>query len=73
MDTFLADVNRVSMKRRSNCIVAVSEGIHYADGTFVSEAKTSGTDGFWPCPAGRPGCQTGRCGEGRHRRQSPAH
>ena len=26
--------------------MAVSEGIHYADGTFVSEAKTSGTDGF---------------------------
>ena len=27
-------------------MVAVSEGIHYADGTFVSEAKTSATDGF---------------------------
>ena len=27
-------------------MVAVSEGIHYADGTFVSEAKTSSTDGF---------------------------
>ena len=26
--------------------VAVSEGIHYADGSFVSEAKTSATDGF---------------------------
>ena len=26
--------------------MAVSEGIHYADGTFVSEAQTSGTDGF---------------------------
>ncbi|MCI8849790.1 MAG: 6-phosphofructokinase, partial [Oscillibacter sp.] len=25
---------------------AVSEGIHYADGSFVSEAKTSATDGF---------------------------
>ena len=24
----------------------MSEGIHYADGTFVSEAKTSATDGF---------------------------
>jgi len=24
----------------------VSEGIHYADGSFVSEAKTSATDGF---------------------------
>ncbi|MBS5670725.1 MAG: 6-phosphofructokinase, partial [Firmicutes bacterium] len=29
-----------------NCMVAVSEGIHYADGSFVSEAKTSATDGF---------------------------
>ena len=27
-------------------MVAVSEGIHYADGAFVSEAKTSATDGF---------------------------
>ena len=27
-------------------MVAESEGIHYADGTFVSEAKTSATDGF---------------------------
>ena len=27
-------------------LVAVSEGIHYADGSFVSEAKTSATDGF---------------------------
>ena len=26
--------------------MAVSEGIHYPDGTFVSEAKTSATDGF---------------------------
>ena len=29
-----------------NVLIAVSEGIHYADGTFVSEAKTSATDGF---------------------------
>ncbi|MGX8698865.1 MAG: 6-phosphofructokinase, partial [bacterium] len=27
-------------------MVAVSEGIHYADGSFVSEAKASATDGF---------------------------
>ena len=45
MEDFLADVKRV-YERKENCIVAVSEGIHYADGTFVSEAKTSGTDGF---------------------------
>ena len=45
MDKFLADVERV-YKEKGNCMVAVSEGIHYADGTFVSEAKTSATDGF---------------------------
>ncbi|MGM9600953.1 MAG: 6-phosphofructokinase, partial [Faecousia sp.] len=45
MEQFIADVKRV-YERKENCIVAVSEGIHYADGTFVSEAKTSGTDGF---------------------------
>ena len=45
MDKFLADVERI-YKANGNCIVAVSEGIHYADGSFVSEAKTSATDGF---------------------------
>ena len=45
MDEFLADVDRI-YKEKGNCMVAVSEGIHYADGTFVSEAKTSSTDGF---------------------------
>ena len=45
MDDFLADVKRV-YEATGNCLVAVSEGIHYADGTFVSEAKTSATDGF---------------------------
>jgi 6-phosphofructokinase 1 len=45
MDRFLADVMAI-YKEKKNCLVAVSEGIHYADGTFVSEAKTSATDGF---------------------------
>ena len=45
MDTFLADVERI-YKETGSCMVAVSEGIHYADGSFVSEAKTSATDGF---------------------------
>ena len=45
MDKFLADVDTI-YKKNGNCIVAVSEGIHYADGSFVSEAKTSATDGF---------------------------
>ena len=45
MDKFVAEVSACYEKNK-NCIVAVSEGIHYADGTFVAEAKTSGTDGF---------------------------
>ena len=45
MDQFLADVERI-WKEKNNVMVAVSEGIHYADGSFVSEAKTSATDGF---------------------------
>ncbi|MBQ9687073.1 MAG: 6-phosphofructokinase [Oscillospiraceae bacterium] len=45
MDKFLADVDRL-YKANGKVFVAVSEGIHYADGSFVSEAKTSATDGF---------------------------
>lgn len=45
MERFLSDVQAIYDKT-GKCMVAVSEGIHYADGTFVSEAKTSATDGF---------------------------
>ena len=45
MDRFLSDVDRV-YREKGKVLVAVSEGIHYADGTFVSEAETSATDGF---------------------------
>ena len=45
MDKFIADVKRV-YEEKGNCMVAVSEGIHYAAGSFVSEAKASATDGF---------------------------
>ncbi|MGM9606019.1 MAG: 6-phosphofructokinase [Oscillospiraceae bacterium] len=45
MDQFLADVKAI-YDRTGKCMVAVSEGIHYADGTFVSEGETSATDGF---------------------------
>ena len=45
MDSFIADVKAV-YEKTGKVLVAVSEGIHYADGTFVSEAKTSATDGF---------------------------
>ena len=45
MEKFLADIDRV-YQEKGKVLIAVSEGIHYADGTFVSEAKTSATDGF---------------------------
>ena len=45
MDQFFADVERI-YRKNGKVFVAVSEGIHYADGSFVSEAKTSATDGF---------------------------
>ena len=45
MEQFMTDVERI-YKEKGNCLVAVSEGIHYADGSFVAEAKTSATDGF---------------------------
>ena len=45
MDKFFADVEAV-YATKNKVLIAVSEGIHYADGTFVSEAKTSATDGF---------------------------
>ena len=45
MDQFFADVDRI-YEKNGKVFIAVSEGIHYADGSFVSEAKTSATDGF---------------------------
>ncbi len=45
MDKFIADVVSIYNKK-GKCMVAVSEGIHYANGAFVSEAETSATDGF---------------------------
>ena len=45
MQDFIDDVKRVYAEKGS-CIVAVSEGIHYADGDFVSEAKVAANDGF---------------------------
>ena len=75
MDRFLADVKRV-YEAKHNCLVAVSEGVHYADGSFVSEAKR-GEDlrhrRLRPCPAGRPGCPPGQRGQGCHRREGPRH
>ncbi len=45
LEKFIDDVSRI-YKEKNKCLVAVSEGIHYANGTFVSEATTSATDGF---------------------------
>ncbi len=45
MDSFLADI-KDCYERTGYCIVAVSEGIHYADGRLVAEAKTAALDGF---------------------------
>ncbi len=45
MDKFYADVEKV-YATKNKVLIAVSEGIHYADGRFVSEAETSATDGF---------------------------
>ena len=44
-DEFFAEVMNL-YEKKGKVLVAVSEGIHYADGSFVSEAKTSATDGF---------------------------
>ena len=45
MPKFIEDVKRVYAEK-GNCLVAVSEGIHYVDGGFVSDAKVEKTDGF---------------------------
>ncbi len=45
MEKFYADVEKV-YATKNKVLIAVSEGIHYADGRFVSEAETSATDGF---------------------------
>lgn len=45
MDQFISDIKSV-YEKTGKCMIAVSEGIHYADGTFVAEAQTSATDGF---------------------------
>ena len=73
MDQFTDGCRPRSTSKTGNCMVAVSEGIHYADGTFVSEAKTSATDGFRPCSAGRSGRHAGRHRQGGDRRQGARH
>ncbi len=45
MDAFIASVKRVYAEK-GGAFIAVSEGLHYADGSFVSEAKIAANDGF---------------------------
>jgi len=45
MESFLKNIESV-FKAKNNCLIAVSEGIRYPDGCFVSEAKRSMNDGF---------------------------
>lgn len=44
-ERFYADVERI-LSEKKKVLIAVSEGIHYADGALVSEAQVSATDGF---------------------------
>jgi len=53
MPKFIEDVKKV-YNATGNCIVAVSEGIHYEDGGFVSEAKVAANDGFGHAQLGGP-------------------
>jgi len=45
MEKFLDNAEKTYRANR-NCLITVSEGVRYADGVFVAEAATSGTDGF---------------------------
>ncbi len=46
-EKFIADIKEVNAKGITNVVVAVSEGIKYADGTYVCESASSGlTDIF---------------------------
>ena len=45
MESFLADVEK-RYNATGKCLVVVSEGIHDAEGNFISQAKTNSNDGF---------------------------
>ncbi|MCD8192205.1 MAG: 6-phosphofructokinase [Oscillospiraceae bacterium] len=45
LEKFFADCDAV-LAKKNKLLIAVSEGIHYANGSFVSEAAVSATDGF---------------------------
>lgn len=56
MEAFLADVEQV-IQTRGNCVVAVSEGIHYADGSYINAVETAAADGFGHVQLGGLGVQ----------------
>ena len=45
MDKFISDI-KSCYEKNGNCNIAVSEGVHYADGSFITEVAASATDGF---------------------------
>jgi 6-phosphofructokinase 1 len=45
LDRNLSDIHN-TYKEKGKCLLCVSEGIRYTDGTYVAEAKVSPTDGF---------------------------
>ena len=59
---------------KGSCMVAVSEGIHYEDGGFVSEAKVrSANDGFGHAQLGGLAAILAQVLKEAHRRQGPWH
>ena len=44
-ERFLEDIKNC-FEKNGNCNIAVSEGVHYADGSFITDVKASATDGF---------------------------
>ena len=44
-DYFMNDVETI-YNERGNCLIAVSEGIRYANGSFVADARPAAADGF---------------------------
>jgi len=44
-DAFLRDAEAI-YKEKTKCLITISEGARYADGSFVAKAKVSSTDGF---------------------------
>lgn len=45
MNRFIEEVSEI-VKAKGDCFIAVSEGIHYPDGTLVADTANAGTDAF---------------------------